>query len=289
MTRRYATFDPAPRPPTFAPPRDACDCHFHVFGPRAHYPVLPGVEHDMPEADVAALRTLHTALGITRGVICASTVNGSDHAVILDALAALGSRYRACAVFGVLEDQPDSYLQRLHDAGVRGVRFNLLKMLNRMPSVDRMMRACDRARELGWYCKVQPDYDEPLESLAPFEKLGMPVVIDHMARATVAGGPQGEIVRKVSELLRRGNFWLLLANGYKVSRAGHPWDDVVPLARAFIEAAPDRMLWGSDWPHTFHTEPPPNDGDLFNFLARVADAEERRKILVDNSTALFFA
>ncbi|MEJ0070909.1 MAG: amidohydrolase family protein [Pseudomonadota bacterium] len=286
---RYATFDPDPHPPLFAPPALTCDSHFHVFGARAQYPVLPGIEHDMPEATFAALRRLHAALGITRGVICASTVNGSDHQVVLDALAALGPAYRACALFTVLEEQPDLYIQRLHDAGVRGVRFNLLKMLNRIPSPDRLQRALDRLREIGWYCKVQPDYDEPLESLAPFEKLEIPVIIDHMARAKISEGATGSIVRTVSNLLRRGNFWLLLANGYKVSKTGFPWDDVVPVARAFIEAAPDRVLWGSDWPHTFHTEAPPNDGDLFNFVARVSsDEQERQKLLVDNPAALFF-
>src|SRR5262249_37794767 len=121
MTRRYASFDPAPTSPAFAVPPGACDSHFHVFGPRERYPVLPGIEHDMPEADVAAMQRLHAALGIERGVICASTVNGSNHQVLLDALATLGPGYRACAVFNVLEDHPDSYIARLHDAGVRGI------------------------------------------------------------------------------------------------------------------------------------------------------------------------
>src|SRR5687768_17350706 len=123
---RYHSFDPVPAAPVAALPAGACDCHFHVFGDRARYPVLPGVEHDMPEATYEAALKLHRALGIERGVICASTVNGSDHQVVLDALAAMGPAYRACALNSVLDEQPDAYLQELQDAGVRGARFNLL-------------------------------------------------------------------------------------------------------------------------------------------------------------------
>lgn len=282
---RYFSFDPEPKAPVAPPPPGACDAHFHVFGPRSRYPVLPGIEHDMPEADVAALKKLHARLGIERGVICASTVNGSDHAVILDALGVLGPGYRACALHTVLHEQPDAYIAKLHQAGVRGARFNLLRMLGRVPEPDSIRRSIARIRELGWYCKVQPDYHDPLESLAFFEDAGTPVVIDHLGRA---GLPEGKVFTKILSLLERRNFWLLLSNGYKVSKAGHPWDDVVPVMRAFIEAAPDRVLWGSDWPHTFHEEPPPNDGDLYRLLCRATSDAERRAILVGNPDTLFF-
>ncbi len=281
---RYRSFDPAPKAPIGPPPAGACDCHFHVFGPRSRYPVAPGIEHDMPEADVAALQRLHAALGIERGVICASTVNGSNHAVLLDALKTLGRNYRACALHTVLDEQPESYVRELHEAGVRGARFNLLRMLGRVPEPSRIRRSIARIRELGWYCKVQPDYRDPLESLRFFEDVDTPVVIDHLGRAGAANDPA---FSKVVDLLKKGNFWLLLSNGYKVSRAGYPWDDVIPVMRAFIEAAPDRVLWGSDWPHTFHEEAPPNDGDLYNLLHRATSEDERQRILVDNPTQLF--
>ena len=284
---RYFSFQPIVRPPAFAVPPDACDCHFHVFGDRATYPVLPGIEHDMPEATMETAMAMHARLGFGRGVIVATTVNGSDHAVVLDALAKGGPNYRACALNAVLLEKSDAYIQKLHDAGVRGARFNLLKMLNRMPSPDQLQRSIDRIRELGWYCKVQPDYHEPMESLAPFEKLDSPVIIDHLARADVTKGRADPTVIRVIELLKGGNFWLLMSNGYKISRWGYPWDDVIPVARAFIEAAPDRMLWALDWPHTFHEQPPPDDTDLFDLLPRIADEAERQKILVDNPQAIF--
>jgi predicted TIM-barrel fold metal-dependent hydrolase len=281
---RYHSFDPSPKPPLAPPPSGACDAHFHVFGPRSRYPVLPGIEHDMPAADVAALKTLHQRLGLERGVICASTVNGSNHAVVLDALKALGSGYRACALHTVFDEQPESYVQTLHDAGVRGARFNLLRMLGRVPEPARIRRSIARIRELGWYCKVQPDYHEPLQSLAFFEDVDTPVIIDHLGRAAT---PQGEVFDTLLSLLEKGNFWVLLSNGYKVSKAGYPWDDVIPVIRALIEAAPERVLWGSDWPHTFHETPPPNDGDLYNLLHRATSETERRQILVENPAELF--
>jgi predicted TIM-barrel fold metal-dependent hydrolase len=285
---RYSSFRPVVRPPSFAVPPGACDTHFHVFGGRDTYPVLPGIEHDMPEATIEAAMAMHAKLGFSRGVIVATTVNGSDHAVVLDALAKAGPNYRACALNTVLLEKPDSYIQKLHDAGVRGVRFNLLKMLNRMPSENDLQRSIDRARELGWYCKVQPDYHEPMESLRLFEKLRQPVIIDHLARADVTKGAKDPTVIRTIELLRGGNFWLLMSNGYKISRAGYPWDDVVPVARAFIEAAPNRMLWALDWPHTFHKQLPPDDTDLFDLLPRITGSDdERTRILVDNPKAIF--
>ena len=285
--RRYSSFRPIIRPPSFAVPKGACDTHFHVFGERETYPLLPGIEHDMPEATIEAAMAMHQKLGFSRGVIVATTVNGPNHAVVLDALKKAGSNYRACALNSVLLEKPDSYIQTLHDAGVRGVRFNLLKMLNRMPSPDDLKRCIDRARELGWYCKVQPDYHEPMESLELFQKLDQPVIIDHLARADVTKGAGDPTVIKVIELLKRGNFWLLMSNGYKISKAGFPWEDVVPVARAFIEAAPNRMLWAIDWPHTFHEQLPPDDTDLFELLPRIAGEAVRRKILVKNPAEIF--
>jgi 2-pyrone-4,6-dicarboxylate lactonase len=280
---KYHAFDPVPAAPAAKLPAGACDCHFHVFGDRENYPVLPGIEHDMPEATWREVKKLHASLGIERGVICASTVNGPNHQVVLDALAALGPGYRACALDSVL-DEPDAYIEKLHAAGIRGARFNLLKMLNRMPSPEKIQRDVAKIRELGWYAKVQPDYHEPLESLAPFEKVEIPVVIDHLGRAA---SPDSEVARKMVALLKRGNFWLLLSNGYKLSKAGKPWNDVAPVLRRFIDAAPDRLLWATDWPHTFHEVPAPNDGDLLNFLIRNTNENERKTILVDNPAALY--
>ncbi len=284
----YYSFDPVVTPPIWKAPPGACDCHFHVFGDPARFPLAANVRSFMPEASVEAMLKLHAALGIERGVIVGTTANGTDYGMLMDALHRAGPNYRASAHHTVFDEQPDAYLQRMHDAGIRGVRFNFLKMLGYMPTPDQLTRSFAKARELGWYLKVQPDYHEPLESLALFEHLDMPVIVDHLARASVDEGQDGPIARKMTELLKRGNFWLLLSNGYKISKAGPPWDDVVPILRGFIDAAPDRMLWATDWPHTLHETPPPNDGALFNFFVHAtANDAERKRILVDNPAALY--
>jgi predicted TIM-barrel fold metal-dependent hydrolase len=284
---RYQTFRRDIRKPSIALPPNSCDTHFHVFGSRERYPVLPGIEHDMPDATVEAMLNLHATLGFQRGVIITTTAHGPNHQVLLDALAVAGPNYRACALSSVLTDTSDAYIAKLDAAGIRGARFGFLKLVGREPPLATVGRAIDRCRELGWYCKVQPDYDVPLESLALFEDTDVPVVIDHMGRARPEQGLDGPVISKVLSLLERGNYWLLLSNGYKVSRRPPLWDDVVPITRKFIEAAPDRVIWATDWPHTFHTEPPPDDGDLVEFLIRATDAAERQKILVDNPARLF--
>jgi hypothetical protein len=178
--RRYQSFDPSPAAPAEKLPAGACDCHFHVFGDRARYPVLPGIEHDMPEATMKAAQRMHNALGVERGVICASTVNGSNHDVILDALALAGPGYRACALYTVLDEQPDAYLQRLHAAGVRGARFNLLRVLNRMPSPERMARAiAQNTSPSGTPATPADTPATPTPAERRLERLATPTVADN--------------------------------------------------------------------------------------------------------------
>lgn len=284
----YLPFDPAPRAPKIAPPPNACDSQFHVFGDPAIYPVRPGAAYEMPQATFAEARRMHATLGLTRGVIVQATTYGTDHRIVLDALAQAGPNYRGCAVGAVLLEADDATLARLHDAGIRGARFNFLRTVNLLPDTAAFARAVARARELGWYIKVQPGADGMLDSAPFYEDLDLPVVIDHMGRPNLAETVAGPTVSKVLELLAKGNFWVMLSNGHKISRLGAPWQDAVPLARAYIEAAPDRVIWGSDWPHPLSTKAPPNDGDLFDLLCRYApDEAERHRILVDNPARLF--
>ena len=181
------------------------------------------------------------------------------------------------------------YLQKLHDAGVRGARFSFRQALGAVLSKPAFDRAVGRIRELGWYMKVQPEQSGILESTSWFEHLDIPILIDHMGRANAELGPDRDPnVRKLRELLERGNFWVMLSLGEKISARGAPWDDVVPIARALIDTAPDRCVWGSDWPHPVSRKQPPNDADLLELLYRyVRDDAELRKILVTNPSTLF--
>ncbi len=283
----YLPFDPNPRKPRTAPPLKSCDSQFHVFGPSAKYPPRPGAAYVMPSATWEAAQKMHKTLGIERGIIVQPTTYGADHSATLDGLAALGPNYKACANAVVLSQRDDAYIAKLHDAGVRGARFSR-QSLGIALSAAEMDRVLARVRELGWYVKVQPEAGGIAENVAPFEKLEIPVLLDHMGRPDPAAGAQDPNLRKTLELLRRGNFWVMLSLSEKISKAGFPWDDVVPIARSYIEAAPDRIVWASDWPHPVSVKQPPNEGDLIELLYRYApDAATLRKILVDNPARLF--
>lgn len=285
----YHPFHPSPRTPSRLALPGTIDSQFHILGPRDKYPVRAGAAYEMPTATPEALQRVHQALGIERGIIVQTTTYGEDHAVVLDALKALGPNYKACANALVFEAADDAYLETLHNAGVRGARFSFRQALGAVLSKPAFDRAVGKIRELGWYMKIQPEQSGIVESLSWFEHLDIPIIIDHMGRANAALGPERDPnVIKLQQLLERGNFWVMLSLGEKISVAGHPWDDVVPIARALIDANPERCIWGSDWPHPVSKQPPPNDAELLEVLYRyVRDESELRRILVDNPCKLF--
>jgi predicted TIM-barrel fold metal-dependent hydrolase len=284
----YFPFDPHPRTPILAAPPWTCDSQFHVLGPRDRYPVPRGAAYEMPTATVDAALRMHRALGIARGIIVQTTTYGADHQVVLDALALAGPNYKACANARVFVAADDSYLDRLHAAGVRGARFGFRQELGAVLARTEFDRAIGRIRELGWYVKIQPSQSGILESADWYENLDVPVLIDHMARANPGAGRKDPNLCRMIELLSRGNFWVMLSLVEKTSRAGPPWADVIPIVRALYETAPSRCVWGSDWPHPISRAPPPNDADIFEFMLRAfPDESERRQILVDNPADLF--
>jgi predicted TIM-barrel fold metal-dependent hydrolase len=283
----YLPFDPDPRTPQRLPPPRSCDSQFHVLGPREQYPVRPGAAYEMPSATFAAAMRMHKALGIERGVIVQPTTYGADHQVTLDALAMAGPNYRGCANAVVLRARNDGYVEKLHAAGVRGARFTR-QGLGLALSPDDFARAVARVRELGWYVKIQPEPEGIMATAPLFEKLEIPILIDHMGRPDPGAGANDPNLRKVVELLKKGNFWVMLSLGEKISRQGPPWDDVIPVARAYIEAAPERVIWASDWPHPVSKKQPPNEAELLELLYRMApDGAALHKILVDNPAKLF--
>ena len=283
----YFPYYPNPRVPNTMPPANACDCQFHVFGAADKYPTRPNAAYVMPSATIDAAMKMHRTLGLTRGVIVQATSYGADHQVVLDGLAAAGPNYRGCANASVLVSADDAYLAKLDKAGVRGARFSRPGLGISM-TTEEFKRALARLKELGWYMKIQPQASGIMELAWMFENETIPVIVDHMGRPSLEAGAADPSLLKVLELLKRGNFWVMLSLGEKTSRKGPPYDDVLPLARRLIEAAPDRMLWGSDWPHPVSTKQPPNDADILELLYRYApDAGEQKKILVDNPATFF--
>jgi len=285
----YFPFDPQPRRPSRPPPPGTIDSQSHVLGPADRYPVRPGAAYEMPSATWEAAKRMHQALGIARGIVVQTTTYGADHRVVVDGLAALGPGYKGCANALVFESASDAELERLHAAGVRGARFSFRQALGAVLSRAAFDRAVSKLRELGWYMKIQPEQNGIVESVSWFEHLDLPILIDHMGRPDAALGPERDPnIAKLRELLARGNFWVMLSLGEKISQAGPPYDDVVPLARALIDAAPERCVWASDWPHPVSRKPPPNDADLLELLYRyVRDEGELRRILIDNPSRLF--
>jgi 2-pyrone-4,6-dicarboxylate lactonase len=287
----YLPFDPHPRAPIPLPPSLSCDSQFHVFGPREQYPVRPNAAYEMPTATWQVAQALHATLGIERGVVVQATTYGADHTVVLDALQGLNAggtrRYVACANAAVLTECDDAYLEKLHAAGVRGARFTRGGLGITLNAAE-LARAFARVKELGWYVKVQPEPGGIADQLATFEALDVPVLLDHMGRADPSRGEADPSLVRMLELFQRGNFWVMLSLSEKISKTSAPWDDVVPLAQRLIAAAPDRCVWGSDWPHPISVKQPPNEGMLLELFNRFApDAATQKKILVDNPAHFF--
>ncbi|WP_454689174.1 amidohydrolase family protein [Achromobacter aloeverae] len=287
----YFPFDPNPQAPAVPPPPLSCDSQFHVYGSPDVYPIRPGAAYEMSSATWQAARRMHEKLGIERGVIVQATTYGADHSVVLDALKALNGdgprKYLACANAAVLLERDDAYLQVLHDAGVRGARFSRggLGVTFNPKQLD---RAFGRLRELGWYVKVQPERQGFNEQLKTYANLDIPVLIDHMGRADPSLGAADPALCSLLSLLDRGNYWVMLSLGEKLSRTGAPWDDMVAVAQAFIDRAPNRCVWATDWPHPLSTKPPANDGALLELLYRYTpDPTTRQRVLVDNPAKLF--
>lgn len=283
----YLPFDPNPRAPNPKPPAGSCDSQFHVFGPATQYPVRAGAAYEMPTATIDAALRLHRTLGIERGVIVQATTYGADHQVVLDALQVAGPGYRGCANALVLLDGTDNELEKLDAAGIKGARFNR-QGLGVSMSEKEFAHAIARIRELGWYAKFQPEATGIMDQLPMFQSLDIPVMLDHMGRPDPRLGSADPSLNAVLELLKKGNVWVMLSLTEKVSRDGAPWDDVIPIARAYIASAPDRIVWGSDWPHPVSVKQPPNEGNLVEQLYRYAPSEALlQKILVDNPAAFF--
>ncbi|HVV95489.1 MAG TPA: amidohydrolase family protein [Hyphomicrobiales bacterium] len=280
---------PAPTAPRFVVPRGACDCHLHVLGPYDRYPLAAERGYTAPLATTADLEAFLDRMGLDRVVIAHVSAHGADHRVTLDAMAALGDRARGTMM---LADERFAALEALHRRGMRGVRLS--GNFGLPVSIDVLRATADRIGPLGWHVAIWPADLAELDAIAAaLPDLGVPVVIDHLgARAwdNGAGGLDHPGFRLLRELLASGRVWLKLSAPYRAApEADHPWPTLVPFARALAVAAPERMLWASDWPHVgLFDRPPPLSGHLLDWLADVApDAAARDRILVDNPAALY--
>lgn len=278
--------DPDTRPPRYRAPPLACDAHCHVFGPGDRYPYAPDRAYTPPDAPLERLRELQSILGLERAVLVNASCHGTDNRVILDAIAQSKGRYRGVA------NADDSFTERdfeaLHAGGCRGVRFNFVRHLDGVPDLGAFRRIIERIRPFGWHVVLHFDAADLVEFDALLGRLPVPFVIDHMGRVPAAAGLEQASFRRLLELARHDRCWVKICGAERISSAGPPFRDAVPFARALIEVARERVLWGTDWPHPNLTGPMPNDGDLLDLIPLFApDAATQRQILVDNPQRLY--
>jgi predicted TIM-barrel fold metal-dependent hydrolase len=278
--------DPNTRKPRFTPPPLACDAHCHVFGPAAKFPFAPEAPYHPPDAPFEGLARLHAVLGIERAVIVHASCHGADMRVTLDAIGRSGGRYRGTAIID--PTCTDRALERMHEGGIRGVRFNFVKHLGGRPDPAFFHRTVERIRPLGWHLILHLDADDIVEFADMLRALPLPIVIDHMGRVRAADGLEQPAFKVLREFMRHDNCWVKVCGAERVSSLGPPFTDAVPFARALIETAPDRVLWGTDWPHPNVGKHMPNDGDLVDLFPLMApEPALQRKILVDNPARLY--
>lgn len=289
MDADWLPFDPDPSTPTFAPPAGAVDAHCHVFGPAERFPFAPERKYTPCDASKEQLRALRDHLGFSRNVIVQATCHGADNRALVDALQASGGRARGVAT--VKRDISTEALAELDAAGVRGVRFNFVKRLVDKLPADDLREIADKIAPLGWHIVI---YFEAQELDAIYElitALPTTVVVDHMGRPDVGNPVNGPEFQRFVQLLREHpNFWCKVSCPERLSKVGpHGYEDVVPFARHLVETFPDRVLWGTDWPHPNMRSHMPDDGKLVDVIPHIAPTPGlRRALLVDNPMRLYW-
>ena len=288
MDPDYLPFHPNPKVPDFTPPAGAVDAHCHVFGPADAFPYSPKRKYTPCDAPKEKLFALRDHLGFSRNVIVQASCHGTDNAALVDALQTAGDLARGVAV--VAPDVSDEELRAMDAAGVRAVRFNFVKRLVDATPKEVFTGIAERVAKLGWHIVVY--FEAPdLEELIPFlESLPTTIVVDHMGRPDVNNGvDHPDFKRFVDLLARNDNIWTKVSCPERLTVAGPPYDDVVPFARHLVETFPDRVLWGTDWPHPNMKSHVPDDGQLVDVIPRIAPTEALQKaLLIDNPMRLYW-
>jgi predicted TIM-barrel fold metal-dependent hydrolase len=286
MKTTTAAPDPNTRKPKFTPPPLACDAHCHIFGPGSKFPYAKNAPYIPPDSPFEALQALHKKLGLERAVIVHASCHGADMRVTLDAIARSKGAYRGTAIID--ETYKDSDFQRMHDGGIRAVRFNFVKHLGGRPDMKFFQKTIQRIQQMAWHLILHLDATDLVEFQDLFRRVPVPMVIDHMGRVKTAGGLQQEPFRILLSSLENENMWVKVCGAERVSSMGPPFTDAIPFAQALIAAAPERILWGTDWPHPNVGAHMPNDGDLVDLFPLMApDPVVQRKILVENPARLY--
>lgn len=288
MDADYLPFHPSPKKPSFVAPIGAVDAHCHVFGPADQFPYHPKRKYTPCDASKEQLFALRDFLGFSRNVIVQASCHGTDNAALIDALESAGELARGVAFVGpeITEDE----LKAMDAAGVRAVRFNFVKRLVDTTPREHFYTIAEKVKALGWHIVVY--FEAPdLEDLIPFlNDLNTTIVVDHMGRPDVSKGVEHPDFQRFMQLMRDNNkIWTKVSCPERLTLQAPDYSDVVPFAKALVEAFPDRVLWGTDWPHPNMKSHVPDDGALVDVIPMIAaTAELRQKLLIDNPMRLYW-
>jgi predicted TIM-barrel fold metal-dependent hydrolase len=277
--------DPHPKTPKLRAPPGACDSHIHLFGPAAKYPFAPDSPYTSREALPETFFDLQNTLGLSRAVIVSPGGYGRNYRMLADTLERFPDRFRGIALMP--DGASASEFARLTELGVRGLRQMSAKRGSHVPNYS--LEAAAQAAEHGWHVQFYPHGNDIIDYADKLLALPNTIVLDHFASIPAARGVDQPAVKTVFKMLDTGRVWMKLSAPMRCTMQNVPYPDVTPLAHAFVRHAPERMVWGSDWPHVnLDGREMPNDGDLLDLLLEwVPDQATRNRILVDNACALY--
>jgi 2-pyrone-4,6-dicarboxylate lactonase len=285
-----------PAKPSFRVPAGSVDAHCHVFGPGDRFPFAPERKYTPCDASKEQLFALRDHLGFARNIIVQATCHGADNSALIDALE--NSQGTARGVVTVKRTVTDEQLQAMHKAGVRGVRFNFVKRLVDFTPKDELLEIANRIALLGWHIVIYFEAVDLPELWDFFTALPTPIVVDHMGRPDVTKSIDGpEFGLFIKFMQEHSNIWSKVSCPERLSVNGPPallgetapYQDVIPFAKRVVESFPDRVLWGTDWPHPNLKDHMPDDGLLVNFIPLIANTPQlQQKLLVDNPMRLYW-
>jgi 2-pyrone-4,6-dicarboxylate lactonase len=297
--------DPNPIKPRYTPPVDACDAHCHIFGPAHEFPYAPKRTYTPADAGKETLAALHKHLGFSRAVLVQASCHGTDNSAMVDAMRWSKGAWRGVAMVGT--SFTDRQLEDLHAAGARGARFNFVAHLGGAPDLEAVSEVISRIEPLGWHVELHLDAEDIRTYRGFLDAIPVPFIVDHMGRIEARHGLEQQPFREMLDLMKDERAWVKVSGADRVSSralsssasllsrrergdeaGGGRFDDAIPFAQALIAAAPDRVLWGTDFPHP-NAKVMPNDGELVDLFARICPNDAmRRKILVDNPNRLYW-
>ncbi len=271
--------------PSYQAPKNACDSHCHIFGPHNVFPYSQKAMYWPPDAPEENLRKMHNKLGISRAVIVQASCHGTDNRAMIDAIQKSPNRYRGICIADDSFTKDD--FEYLNNNGIKGVRFNFVSHLGGAPNLNMMEKVISKIEELNWHLVIHVNAEDILQYADFFTKFRLPIVVDHMGRVPADKGIHQEAYQILLEFMHKTNWWIKVCGAERITQAP-PFYDAIPYAQGLIAVAPDRILWGTDYPHPNIKKFMPNDADLLDLIPLIAPYTElQKKILVDNPSRLY--